>query len=36
MIQFNKPPVVCTELEYMKQAIESGKLCGDCNLKKKF
>ncbi|EPL6456860.1 MULTISPECIES: dTDP-4-amino-4,6-dideoxygalactose transaminase [Providencia] len=29
MIPFNKPPVVGTELEYMRQAMESGKLCGD-------
>ncbi|WP_368877795.1 dTDP-4-amino-4,6-dideoxygalactose transaminase [Providencia vermicola] len=29
MIPFNKPPVVGTELVYMKQAMESGKLCGD-------
>ncbi|MCD4613991.1 dTDP-4-amino-4,6-dideoxygalactose transaminase [Proteus mirabilis] len=35
MIPFNKPPVVGTELEYMKQAMESGKLCGDGNFTKK-
>ncbi|AOM41617.1 dTDP-4-amino-4,6-dideoxygalactose transaminase [Xenorhabdus hominickii] len=29
MIPFNKPPIVGTELEYMKQAMASGKLCGD-------
>ncbi|MDC9605482.1 dTDP-4-amino-4,6-dideoxygalactose transaminase [Xenorhabdus griffiniae] len=29
MIPFNKPPVVGTELEYMQQAMASGKLCGD-------
>ncbi|MCT8347751.1 dTDP-4-amino-4,6-dideoxygalactose transaminase [Photorhabdus temperata] len=29
MIPFNRPPVVGTELDYMKQAMESGKLCGD-------
>lgn len=29
MIPFNKPPIVGTELEYMRQAMESGKLCGD-------
>lgn len=29
MIPFNKPPVVGTELAYMKQAMDSGKLCGD-------
>lgn len=35
MIPFNKPPVVGTELDYMKQAMESGKLCGDGNFTKK-
>ncbi|PHM62246.1 dTDP-4-amino-4,6-dideoxygalactose transaminase [Xenorhabdus ishibashii] len=29
MIPFNKPPIVGTELEYMRQAMASGKLCGD-------
>ncbi|WP_140921348.1 dTDP-4-amino-4,6-dideoxygalactose transaminase [Limnobaculum xujianqingii] len=29
MIPFNSPPVVGTELEYMKAAMGSGKLCGD-------
>ncbi|MEQ1975477.1 dTDP-4-amino-4,6-dideoxygalactose transaminase [Xenorhabdus sp. SGI240] len=29
MIPFNKPPIVGTELEYMQQAMASGKLCGD-------
>lgn len=29
MIQFNVPPVVGTELEYMQAAMGSGKLCGD-------
>ncbi|AWH88806.1 dTDP-4-amino-4,6-dideoxygalactose transaminase [Limnobaculum parvum] len=29
MIPFNAPPVVGTELEYMKAAMSSGKLCGD-------
>lgn len=29
MIPFNTPPVVGTELDYMKAAMESGKLCGD-------
>ncbi|KLN97996.1 dTDP-4-amino-4,6-dideoxygalactose transaminase [Moellerella wisconsensis] len=29
MIPFNKPPVVGTELDYMKDAMASGKLCGD-------
>ena len=29
MIRFNKAPFVGKELEYMKQAIDNGKLCGD-------
>ncbi|WON77099.1 dTDP-4-amino-4,6-dideoxygalactose transaminase [Serratia sp. UGAL515B_01] len=29
MIPFNAPPVVGTELDYMKAAMGSGKLCGD-------
>lgn len=29
MIPFNAPPIVGTELEYMQEAMESGKLCGD-------
>ncbi|MFC0180448.1 dTDP-4-amino-4,6-dideoxygalactose transaminase [Thorsellia kenyensis] len=29
MIPFNAPPVVGTELDYMKAAMDSGKLCGD-------
>ncbi|EAZ4878452.1 dTDP-4-amino-4,6-dideoxygalactose transaminase [Salmonella enterica] len=29
MIPFNAPPVVGTELEYMRSAMSSGKLCGD-------
>ncbi len=29
MIDFNKSPVVGTELEYFSQALQSGKLCGD-------
>ncbi len=29
MIDFNRPPFVGTELDYIKQAIELGKLCGD-------
>lgn len=29
MIPFNIPPKVGTELEYIKQALESDKLCGD-------
>ena len=29
MIEFNSAPVLGTEIEYVKQAIEKGKLCGD-------
>lgn len=29
MIPFNKPPVIGTELSYMQEAMQSGKLCGD-------
>ncbi|MGA7510746.1 MAG: dTDP-4-amino-4,6-dideoxygalactose transaminase [Erwinia billingiae] len=29
MIPFNAPPIVGTELDYMKSAMGSGKLCGD-------
>ncbi len=29
MIDFNRPPVVGTELKYIQDAIETGKLCGD-------
>ena len=29
MIPFNVPPMVGTEMEYMKQAIEARKICGD-------
>ena len=29
MIPFNKPVFLGNELEYMKQSIDSGKLCGD-------
>lgn len=29
MINFNKPPYVGTEMEYIKKAIESRKICGD-------
>ena len=35
MIPFNKPPVVGTEVEYMQQAMQSGKLCGDGSFTKK-
>lgn len=29
MIPFNAPPIVGTELDYMRAAMRSGKLCGD-------
>lgn len=29
MIPFNAPPVVGTEIDYMKAAMSSGKMCGD-------
>ncbi|WP_439214001.1 dTDP-4-amino-4,6-dideoxygalactose transaminase [Duffyella gerundensis] len=29
MIPFNAPPVVGTEIDYMRSAMSSGKLCGD-------
>ncbi|MGP1923955.1 MAG: dTDP-4-amino-4,6-dideoxygalactose transaminase [Arsenophonus sp. NEOnobi-MAG3] len=29
MIPFNKPPIIGTELSYMQEAMQSGKLCGD-------
>ena len=29
MINFNIPPVVGTEIDYIAQAITSGKICGD-------
>lgn len=29
MIEFNRVPVVGTEMKYMEQAIKNGKLCGD-------
>lgn len=35
MIPFNKPPVVGTELDYMKTAMGSGKLCGDGDFTRK-
>ena len=28
-IPFNKPPFVGLELDYVKQAVESGRICGD-------
>ena len=35
MITFNIAPFVGTELDYMKQAIESHKICGDGQFTKK-
>lgn len=35
MINFNVPPVVGDETEYMKQAIENKKICGDGSFTKK-
>ena len=35
MIPFNVPPFVGTEIEYVKQAIESHKICGDGQFTKK-
>ena len=35
MISFNVPPCVGTELEYIKEAIESHKICGDGAFTKK-
>ena len=35
MINFNIPPYVNKEIEYIKQAIESHKICGDGNFTKK-
>lgn len=35
MIKFNVPPVVGTELEYLKQAVENEKICGDGPFTKK-
>ena len=29
MIDFNIPPFVGTELNYIEQAIRNGKICGD-------
>ena len=29
MISFNVPPLVGTELDYVKKAIENHKICGD-------
>ena len=35
MIPFNVPPCVGEELEYVKQAIDSHKICGDGAFTKK-
>ena len=35
MIPFNTPPFVGNELDYMKQAVESKKICGDGAFTKK-
>ncbi len=35
MIDFNRPPFVGKELDYIKEAIENGKLCGDGAFTKK-
>ena len=34
MISFNVPPYVGEELKYIKEAIESHKICGDCRFTK--
>lgn len=35
MISFNIPPFVGTEMKYMQEAIDSGKICGDGQFTKK-
>ena len=35
MVDFNVPPCVGNEIEYVKQAIESHKICGDGQFTKK-
>lgn len=35
MIPFNIPPYVGTELDYVKQAVDSKKICGDGSFTKK-
>ncbi len=35
MIDFNRPPFVGKELDYIKQAVDNGKLCGDGMFTKK-
>lgn len=34
-IPFNRPPFIKKEFEYMKQAVESGRICGDGEFNKK-
>lgn len=36
MVDFNVPPCVGNEIEYVKQAIESHKICGDGQFTKKM
>lgn len=35
MINFNIPPFIGTEIDYMKQAVENKKICGDGPFTKK-
>ena len=35
MIPFNVPPFIGTELDYVKQAIDAHKICGDGSFTKK-
>ena len=35
MVDFNRPPYVGKELEYIREAVESGKICGDGMFTKK-
>ena len=35
MIKFNVPPYTGKELEYIKQAVEAQKICGDGEFTKK-
>ena len=35
MINFNVPPCVGTEIEYVKESIDSHKICGDGQFTKK-
>lgn len=34
-IPFNRPPIIGSELQYIKEAIDSGKLCGDGDFTRK-